>query len=101
MNKHHANDADGDSASQKASVNKGRISIIDKLIGLQIKKYRTDANLTQAEIGRMINVKYQQIQKFETGENRIAASQLVMISVKSGKSMEYFVSNARAYIEHK
>jgi transcriptional regulator with XRE-family HTH domain len=39
-------------------------------------------NLTQEELGQKIGVSYQQVQKYETGANRISASRLYRIAVE-------------------
>jgi len=99
MSKHRANDAGDGIVNSKKRKPTSRGSILDDLIGQQIRQMRRDNDLSQTDLGRLIGVTYQQVQKIETGENRIAASRLLLVSVKTGESMEYFVKTARAYLE--
>lgn len=52
----------------------------DIAIGQRVKFRRQEAGLTQAELGQKIGVSIQQIQKYETGRNRISATRLVEIA---------------------
>jgi transcriptional regulator with XRE-family HTH domain len=53
---------------------------IDIEIGRNLKRARHAQGLSQTNIGNMIGVTFQQVQKYETGVNRIAASRLVEIA---------------------
>lgn len=48
----------------------------DKAIGAQIRAMRLSRGLTQSELADLVGVKFQQIQKYESGANRVAASRL-------------------------
>jgi transcriptional regulator with XRE-family HTH domain len=48
----------------------------EKIIGLRVKTYREIMGMSQTELGEAIGVTYQQIQKYETGRNKISASRL-------------------------
>lgn len=48
----------------------------DRRIGERIRQRRTEVGLTQHELAAALDCSYQQIQKFENGTNRIAATQL-------------------------
>lgn len=52
----------------------------DVAIGQRIKVRRQVAGLTQAELGRKLGISVQQVQKYETGQNRVAASRLLDIA---------------------
>ena len=45
--------------------------VATKIIGLQLKKIRLVRNLTQTKIARAISCTFQQIQKYERGQNAI------------------------------
>ena len=49
---------------------------IESAIGAQIRVLRVAAGLSQAALGEVIGVTYQQIQKYECGKDRVAASTL-------------------------
>ncbi len=49
---------------------------MNKKIGKILKDMRTMRQITQQELGGVLGVTFQQIQKYETGQNRIAAVSL-------------------------
>ena len=53
-----------------------KISQQDKDIGERIRYYRKRANFTIQALAEEIGISYQQLQKYETGKNRIPASKL-------------------------
>lgn len=52
---------------------------VDAAVGRNIRKLRHIAGMTQEQLANAIGVKFQQVQKYETGANRIAASRLVSV----------------------
>jgi transcriptional regulator with XRE-family HTH domain len=48
-------------------------------IGQNLKRLRKQSKLTQSNVAAVLGVSYQQIQKFESGINRIFAHQLIDI----------------------
>ena len=40
-----------------------------KMVGANLRKMRTAKRLSQAEVGRAIGIRFQQIQKYEVGSN--------------------------------
>jgi transcriptional regulator with XRE-family HTH domain len=63
---------------------------IDKRIGCNIRLHRARQGLTQAELGEAIGVTFQQLQKYESGSNRIAASRLYKVSCALRVAVEAF-----------
>lgn len=53
---------------------------IDLHVGARLRLVRTSRRLSLEELGRQIGVTYQQIQKYETGSNRISAATLYRVS---------------------
>jgi transcriptional regulator with XRE-family HTH domain len=49
---------------------------VDRHVGQQLRIRRIHSNLSQTELGTKIGLSYQQIQKYESGKNRISASML-------------------------
>ncbi|MEO1293755.1 MAG: helix-turn-helix transcriptional regulator, partial [Pseudomonadota bacterium] len=49
---------------------------IDVHVGLRLRQRRWMLGLTQQQLGERIGIKFQQVQKYETGQNRISASRL-------------------------
>lgn len=52
----------------------------DIYVGQRIRAARIRAGLSQADVGRAVDVTYQQIQKYENGVTRVSASTLEGIS---------------------
>lgn len=52
----------------------------DIAIGQRIKTIRQKYGYSQQQIGKMIGVSFQQIQKYERAEDRISASRLISLS---------------------
>ncbi len=53
---------------------------IDCQVGERIKNRRIALNLSQTDIAKKCAISFQQIQKYEIGTNRVAASRLVQIA---------------------
>lgn len=53
---------------------------IDEHIGKQIRLKRKSKRISQASLGKIINVSFQQIQKYEKGLNKISAHNLYEVS---------------------
>jgi transcriptional regulator with XRE-family HTH domain len=63
---------------------------IDKFIGLKIKYLRLKAKISQKDLGQMIGLSFQQIQKYETGNNRISCRRLADIAQALGIPVSSF-----------
>lgn len=59
------------------------IDPVDLFVGERLKAGRLQTGLTQAELGKAMNLSFQQVQKYERGTNRISASMLV----RAGKAL--------------
>lgn len=59
---------------------------VDKHVGKQLRMMRAARGLTQEELGLKLGISYQQLHKYETGANSIAASRLYEISKLLGIS---------------
>jgi transcriptional regulator with XRE-family HTH domain len=53
---------------------------VDKLVGQNIRIFRTAKRLSQTELGNVIGVTFQQLQKYEKGTNRIGSGRLSQIA---------------------
>jgi transcriptional regulator with XRE-family HTH domain len=51
----------------------------DEHVGRKLREMRTAAKISQTELGQAIGVSFQQIQKYETGRNRMSAGQLWLL----------------------
>lgn len=53
---------------------------VDLHVGKKLKQARTLRRLSQTDVARKLSLSFQQIQKYEIGSNRIAASRLFELS---------------------
>lgn len=60
---------------------------VDVYIGQRLRAERIAREMTQTELGVALNVSFQQIQKYERGNNRISASMLVKAAEAFGLSV--------------
>ena len=54
----------------------GRAHIVDVHVGKRIRQRRWLVGMTQQKLAEAVGIKFQQIQKYETGANRVSASRL-------------------------
>ncbi|MBP02471.1 MAG: hypothetical protein CMM25_06655 [Rhodospirillaceae bacterium] len=65
-------------------------NLLDIHLGQRLKTQRQAQKLSQKELGVRIGVTFQQLQKYESGKNRISASRLYAISQILNCSISYF-----------
>ena len=65
---------------------------VDLHVGKKIRYSRRIVGMTQEDLAKEVGVKFQQIQKYETGANRVSASRLWDISKALEVSVEFFFS---------
>lgn len=65
-------------------------SDIDRLVGDRIRRRRILMGLTQDQLGEALGISYQQIQKYETGANRVSAGRLYLIAQRLEVSPGWF-----------
>ena len=63
---------------------------VDIHVGQQIRRRRWMVGMTQKQLGDTVGIKFQQIQKYETGANRVSASRLYEISVALDVPVSFF-----------
>ena len=73
-----------------AGKRKERTIAIDEAIGLRLRQKRLERGFSQEKLGEFFGVSFQQVQKYEKGSNRIAASTLVMFAEVLGVPITYF-----------
>lgn len=64
----------------KMKVNKRECSKIDAHVGGQVRRHRLIAGITQEDVGKVLGVSFQQIQKYENGTNRMSAGRLFVLA---------------------
>jgi transcriptional regulator with XRE-family HTH domain len=63
---------------------------IDIHVGQRLRQRRWLIGMTQQKLAEMVGIKFQQIQKYETGANRVSASRLWDISEALGVPAAHF-----------
>ena len=69
---------------------------LDQRVGERLRSRRLKMGLSQTELGAAAGVTFQQIQKYESGANRISASRLYYMSKVLGVDVPYFYEGYRA-----
>ena len=64
--------------------------IVDVHVGKRIRQRRWLIGMTQQKLAELVGIKFQQIQKYETGANRVSASRLWDIGEAMGVSVAFF-----------
>lgn len=65
-----------------------RANFFDRLVGERIKDIRLSKGWTQTKLANALSVTCQQVQKYESGTNRVWASTLFVISLVLGVPVE-------------
>lgn len=73
--------------------------IVDTHVGQRIRQRRWLVGMTQQELAELVGIKFQQIQKYETGANRVSASRLWDISEALSVPVESFFEGLDKRIE--
>jgi len=70
------------------------VTAIDKHIGHRLRTRRLTLEMTQSDVARLIGLTFQQLQKYETGTNRVSASTLQQLAAKMKVPVTYFFEAA-------
>ena len=70
----------------------GLVSAVDCHIGQRLQLRRVMLGMTQTDLAKRCGISFQQIQKYETGGNRIPASRLFDLSQALETSVAFFFS---------
>ena len=63
---------------------------VDAFVGEKIRDRRTNLGLTQERLAGSLQISYQQVQKYETGANRISAGRLFELARLLNVNVGYF-----------
>ncbi len=63
---------------------------VDEYVGKRIRQRRWLIGMTQQKLAQTVGIKFQQIQKYETGANRVSASRLWDIGEAMGVPVSFF-----------
>jgi transcriptional regulator with XRE-family HTH domain len=71
---------------------KGRqIDTTDKLVGQRVRLRRMHKGVSQKALAEQLGVTFQQVQKYENGQNRITASKLKTIAASLDMPVQFFL----------
>src|ERR1700733_10839062 len=79
----------------KTPSKKRRPDAVDKLVGLRIRELRHAGGISMKELAKHLDVSHQQVQKIESGENRISAGKLYLLSCLYKLPISYFFSSIK------
>lgn len=63
---------------------------VDIHVGQRVRQRRWMIGMTQQQLGDRVGIKFQQIQKYETGTNRVSASRLWDIAEALDTTIDFF-----------
>jgi transcriptional regulator with XRE-family HTH domain len=63
---------------------------VDVHVGQRVRQRRWMVGMTQQQLGNKVGIKFQQIQKYETGTNRVSASRLWDIAAALDVPVSFF-----------
>ena len=66
------------------------VHVVDVHVGKRIRQRRWLTGMTQQKLAELVGIKFQQIQKYETGANRVSASRLWDMSQILDVPVSYF-----------
>ena len=75
------------------------VNPFDAFVGFMIKKRRKYLNLNQQQVGYMLGVTFQQIQKYEKGINRLSAERLWDIAHLFQTDYDYYFRNIGTFLK--
>lgn len=70
--------------------------LLDKKIGEKIRIRRVEMGMAQADLGAVLGVSFQQVQKYEKGTNRVGAGRMEEIAKTLDVPIGYFYGNSDA-----
>ncbi len=72
---------------------------VDVHVGKRVRHRRWMVGMTQQQLGEIVGIKFQQIQKYETGMNRISASRLWDIANALTVNISFFFEGYEGAVE--
>ena len=69
---------------------------VDVHVGKRIRHRRWTVGTTQSQLADAVGIKFQQVQKYETGANRVSASRLWDMALALGVPVSFFFEGLEA-----
>ncbi len=63
---------------------------ITKMVGARLREWRKANNISQEKLGDALGVTFQQVQKYESGKNRISVTKLIVLSRRFNAGLKQF-----------
>lgn len=63
---------------------------VDRHVGNKIRQRRLERGVTQQELARALGISYQQVQKYENGNNRVSAGRMFILAQALGIGVNEF-----------
>ncbi len=63
---------------------------VDEHVGERVRQRRAEMGLTQHDLAQALGISYQQVQKYETGANRVSSGRLYEIANKLEVEISHF-----------
>lgn len=76
------------------------LDVLEKEVGVRLKKIRKSKKVTQRELAKELNVSTQQFRKYEVGLNRISAGKLQLVAKVLNVPIDAFYSDSAQYVEN-
>ncbi|WP_417460148.1 helix-turn-helix domain-containing protein [Kordiimonas sp.] len=67
-----------------------KADLIDKHVGRRLRDRRRSLDLSQQDIANILSISYQQVQKYESGLNRVSAGRLYLLAHIMHTTVGYF-----------
>ncbi len=74
---------------------------IDRIVGQRVRWRRRELKLTQEKLGELLDLTFQQVQKYEKGTNRISAGRLYEVAQVLSVPINYFYEGAEEFMPHR
>lgn len=71
---------------------------VDKHVGVRLRRQRHARGLSQQELAHLVGISFQQIQKYESGTNRVSASRLQQFADALKVTPVFFFDEAPAEV---
>jgi transcriptional regulator with XRE-family HTH domain len=71
-----------------------KANAIDAHVGMRLRLRRTLLGIRQEDLAQMLGITFQQVQKYESGDNRVSASRLFQLSVLLDVPIAWFFDGA-------
>ncbi|KCZ88440.1 DNA-binding protein [Hyphomonas jannaschiana VP2] len=69
------------------------------MVGQRIRWRRRELKLSQEQLGELLHLTFQQVQKYEKGVNRVSAGRLFEIASVMGVNVNYFYDGAENMLD--